>query len=272
MSIHTLQDLAGDRLILPALSIAMGSIPGAKSVSKFGTNTSVGTAPEYIWEQGNGWFYLPVATTLEVASSSVNDVMTSGSGAWSIVIEGLDANYNEIEETVELNGQTPVLTTLEFLYVNRVYIGTVLPGLQAAGSDEVNQGDIYVADDSTAWTAGVPVTSASIQAKILVEHGQTQQCIYTVPAGYTAYVVSGYVVTSSNQDSVFRVMTWNRTTNTRRTAFEGTISNSEFIKNNNPYIRLNSRVTVYVEAENPTSASAVSAGLDMILVDNKYLS
>lgn len=272
MSIHTLQDLAGSRLIMPELSIAMGAFPGVRAVAKFGTNPSVGTAAEYIWEQGNGWTYLPAATLLEVASTSAADVMTSGTGAWSIVIEGLDANYNEIEETVELNGQTPVLTTLEYLYVNRVFVGTVLPGLQASGVDEVNQGDIYVADDSTAWSVGVPVTAAAIQAKLIIEHGQTQQCIYTVPAGHTAYVVGGYVVTTSNQDSVFRVMTWNRTTMTRRTAFEGTISNSEFIKNNNPFITLNSTVTVYVEGENPTSASAISAGLDLILVDNKYLS
>ena len=271
MTIHTLHDLAGDRMILPALSIAMGAFPGVTAEAKFGTNPLVGTGFEYIWEQGNGWFFLPVATTLEVASTSALDVMTTGTGAWMVVVEGLDANYQFLAETVELNGQTPVLTQNEFLYVNRMFVGTVENDRQSAGVTEANQGEIRVADDSTAWSSGVPVTASAIQAMIEAVHGQTQQCIYTVESGMTAFVVGGYVVTSANQDTVFRVMTWNRTTNSRRVGFEGTISNSEFIKNNNPFLSVPQTATIWVEASNPTSPSAVSAGLDMIVVDNKYL-
>ncbi|MHC4302577.1 MAG: hypothetical protein ACYS7Y_35400, partial [Planctomycetota bacterium] len=74
---------------MPELNIAMGAIPGVTSVAKFGTNENVGTTPEYIWEQGNGWTKLPAATTLEVASTSALDVMTTGTGAWMVWIEGL---------------------------------------------------------------------------------------------------------------------------------------------------------------------------------------
>jgi len=263
MTVFTLHDSAGHELNDQWLAIEMGAIPGVSRMTKFGTNELVGTDVEFIWEAGNGWTKLAAATLLEVASSSTDDVMTTGSGAWAVLIEGLDADYAVQSEVVPLNGQTVVLTTKEYLYINRMYIAV-------SGSDEVNQGNVWIADDLATWSAGVPQEQNYIQGSIHLEHGQTQQCIYTVPLGFTAFVTGGYIITSANQDTEFHVMTYDRATNTRRIALEGTISNSAFTKDNKPYIGVENKTTVWVEAANASSPSAVSAGLDMILVDNKY--
>jgi hypothetical protein len=113
---------------------------------------------------------------MTVSSSDANDT-SAGTGARTIEISGLDGDYNEISETIILNGQTPVTTTNSFLRVNR---GIVL----TAGSGGVNAGIIYVGTGTV--TSGVPVN------KYTTINGdgtnQTLQAFWTVPAGYTAYI------------------------------------------------------------------------------------
>ena len=266
MSIHQLQNLSGDTLRDSALAIAMGAVPGVKHVNKFGTNRAISTTIEYVWAQGNGWTQLPATTLLEVASSSVNDVMTSGTGSWLVTIEGLDGNGLEITDIVELNGQTPVLTALQFSFVNSAYVSL-------CGSGQVNDGIIYIADDSTAWSSGVPVTSASIQGHISAGSGQTQQMIYKVPSNYWAFTTRGYITADSSKIITYRFFLVLPGTNCHRIGFEGTLSSGDTVLPFNPYFGpLPPGSIVYADAVVSTGSAAVSAGLDFILVDSKYMS
>ncbi len=265
MSINQLHDLAGFPLGDSALAIAMGAVPGVKHVNKFGTNHAISTTYEYIWNQGNGWTMLPATTLLEVASSSVNDVMTSGTGSWTLSIEGLDDDGLEITDTVELNGQTPVLTALQFSFVNRAYVAS-------CGTGEVNDGDIYIADDSTSWSVGVPVTAASIQGKIEANHGQTQQMIYKVPSSHWSFTTRGYITADSSKVVTYRFYLMLPGTNCRRIGFEGTLSSGDTVLNFNPYFGpVPPGSIVYADAIVDVGSAAVSAGLDFILVENKYM-
>jgi len=241
----------------------MHAVPGVTGLNKFGTNESVTTSFSYLWEFGDGWTPIPTATTLEVASTSALDT-AGGTGATGLTIEGLDDNYDEISDTVALNGQTPVVTTKLFLYVNRAFI-------TGAGSTEKNQGSIYVADDSTAWSSGVPVTDAAVQGLINPLHGQTQQVIYTVPAGFTAFVHDGYMTTEANIITRLRVMFWNRFTNAHRTAFEMTIKGPTFSHAPYPYVPFLEKNSVYMEVSVSAGTTTVSGGLNFVLVDNKQL-
>jgi hypothetical protein len=76
---------------------------------------------ETIWAEGGLYSYLTAATVLKVSSSSVNDT-SAGTGARTVELSGLDADYNEISELVTLNGQTPVNTTKLFLRINRMVV------------------------------------------------------------------------------------------------------------------------------------------------------
>ena len=98
-----------------------------------------------------------------------DDGSPAGTGAWSVVVEGLDTDYNEISETVTLNGISAVTTTASFFRINRAYVFE-------AGSGEVNAGniDLTIGDNE--------------QAFIEANEGQTHQTHYTVPAGHSLVV------------------------------------------------------------------------------------
>ncbi len=110
-----------------------------------------------------------------VSSSSANDT-SGGTGANTILIQGLDEDYNEIEETVVLNGQTQVATQLSYLRAYRSYV-------TLAGSAGTSGGTIYIA--SSGATGGVP--DGTVYASLSLGN-QTQIAAYTVPAGHTLYI------------------------------------------------------------------------------------
>jgi hypothetical protein len=145
----------------------------------FGRNAAVGTTPETIWESGAAYTWPAAAAVLEVTSSDNTADVLAGTGAQKITIEGLDANYLEVSEVVDMNGNTAVNTTNSYLRVNRVFVSQ-------AGSGLLNAGDIYLS--TGAQTAGVPNDATTIRAKITVGSSESIAAIYTVPAATTAYL------------------------------------------------------------------------------------
>ena len=160
------------------LEVAKGNIPGATAVFKFGYNPDVNGTEETIWNNGGNydWSALTAATLIYFSSTSTNDNIT-GVGARQVVIKGLDANYVEITETVDLTGQTQAATTQQFLRVNRAYVLT-------AGSRETSVGTIYGSSE-VGVAAGVPTGNIVVNMGLL---NQSQLGIYTVPAGKTFYL------------------------------------------------------------------------------------
>jgi hypothetical protein len=110
---------------------------------------------------------------MEVSSSSTSDT-SAGTGARTVVVQGLDASYNQIQETVILNGQTAVNTVNSYIRILHLYVASAGTGLAAAGT-------IYVGTGSV--TTGVP---AVVYWSYTAANGSTP-AIWTVPAGYTAY-------------------------------------------------------------------------------------
>lgn len=137
----------------------------------FGANDAVTTTYFDVWKQNIVRTDPTVAVKLGIASSSANDA-SAGTGARTARVTGLDANYNFLEETVTLNGQTKVVTVGTFLRVNKLEVLT-------AGTGLVNAGDIYAADTSDTFVAGVPQTATKIFARIQVGLNQTQMACYT---------------------------------------------------------------------------------------------
>jgi hypothetical protein len=157
------------------LAIARGFTKGHRSLYKFGYNPDVNSEEETVWSQGGNMTYPTSAVTMFVSSTSVNDA-NGGTGANSILIQGLDENYDEIEETVFLNGQTQVATQLAYLRVYRAFV-------TLAGTGGTSGGTIYIG--SSGATGGVPNTTVYANLSF---GNQTQIAAYTVPAGYTLYL------------------------------------------------------------------------------------
>jgi hypothetical protein len=157
------------------LAISKGHTKGHRTLYKFGYNPDVNGDEETVWSQGGDFPYPTSAVTMFVSSTSANDA-NGGTGANSILIQGLDENYDEVEETVLLNGQTQVATQNSYLRIYRAFV-------TLCGTGGTSGGIIYVG--SSGATGGVPNTT--IYANLHLGN-QTQIAAYTVPAGYTLYV------------------------------------------------------------------------------------
>ena len=79
------------------LQVARKQIQFHENIFKFGFNPDVDDALETIWAQGGLYSYLSAATVLKVSSSSTADDEGS-TGAETVELFGLDADYNEINE------------------------------------------------------------------------------------------------------------------------------------------------------------------------------
>jgi hypothetical protein len=148
------------------LDVARGAISNSKIVHKFGANFDIdqATDPESVCTGGGlyPWASLSSAQTIYCLS-------TSGSDTAVLNIEGLDANYNELTESVTLTGTSAVTTTNAFLRVFRMTY------------DADNAGDI---------TARTVSASGAIVAQIDTGYAQTLMAVYTIPAGFTGYLVA----------------------------------------------------------------------------------
>ena len=73
------------------IAARQGIIPGVKIVHKWGHNTNVGTS--FVPVTSSGTYQTPTsAQALEILSSDANDA-AAGTGARTVIVEGLDANW-----------------------------------------------------------------------------------------------------------------------------------------------------------------------------------
>jgi hypothetical protein len=165
------------------LQVGRGQITGHQYVFQFGQAATV-TTNQSIWANTGVYAFPAAATVMKISSANANDT-SAGSGARTVRIVGLDANYNVISEEVSLNGQTAVNTTNSYLRINDFYVLTCGSGNTAAGIIYAGTGVV---------TTGVPATIYSVMP---VAYNVQTQAIYTVPAGYTAYI-SSYTFSSNN--------------------------------------------------------------------------
>lgn len=160
------------------LQISRGQIDGHTSVIVFGYNQDIDTTEESVWPDGGTVPHITTATVMKVSSTSANDT-SAGTGARTVYISGLDGNYNVVSETVTLNGQTEVNTTNSYLAINDMQVMSVGSGGHNDGAINIGTGVV---------TAGVP---AVLHDLIGATFNSRTTGHYTVPAGYTGYMMQG---------------------------------------------------------------------------------
>lgn len=161
------------------LAVAKGDLSNYEIRHVFGYNPDVDSGTEEtIWTAGGLYVHLDTPTILTVSSTSANDT-SAGTGARTVYILGINSTGGEVSETVTLNGQTAVNTTHTYTEIQTAQVLTVGSGGQNAGSISLGTGTV---------TAGVP---ANIYGHILAGENQSLMGHYTVPAGYTGYLISG---------------------------------------------------------------------------------
>jgi hypothetical protein len=242
------------------LQVARNQILDHKVIFKFGFNPDINGVEETIWDAGDIYAYPSAATVMKVSSGSTNDT-AAGTGARTILVQGLDADYNEAQEIVTLNGQTAVNTTTSFLRVTRAYVLT-------AGSGGTAAGNIYVGVGTV--TTGVPAT---IYAQITLGENQTLMAIWTVPAGYTGYfdhfnVATG--TTNANQYITIRAVQRNFG-GVFRTLIKQSIGSNGIADFVIKYpIEVQEKTDLEIRASSSGSNNLVSADFSVIYIRNRY--
>lgn len=172
-----------------------GSIPNSQQFRVTGYNGDVGTTQEDIWEVGGLYAYPPVGgIQMRAVSTSASDT-AAGTGARTVRITYLDANYYTQHETITLNGTTPVNTVAtNILRVQDFHVATV------GSSDTGSAGDISLTNMAGSVTYSKMSTSVN----------RARQALYTVPVGKRAFIVVWRV--GGVIDANINAFTWIRAT------------------------------------------------------------
>lgn len=149
------------------IDIAKGIVPGRTAVRRFGHNLACGSSEETIWGLSSLYVYLTSAEQLKVSSSVPATDIPASTGAWTVLIYGLDANYRIITETVTLENLGPVTTIQSYL---RVCVAEVV----TAGTGGKNAGNISVKNNANTNTLGY----------IPAGENEAHMAFCTVPAGH----------------------------------------------------------------------------------------
>lgn len=154
------------------MKIARGMVKNVIPVHVSGYNPTA-SADETIWTASNAypWDSLVTDQTLYVKSSANNATDRS----LTVTIVGLDSNYDIISETVHLNitdSTIAVATSNTFTRINDMY----------CANGNTNVGTI---------TAHVTSGSGTVVDQLYPGHGRNMTAIYTIPRGYTGYLLKG---------------------------------------------------------------------------------
>lgn len=214
-----------------------GEIRGLEAVNKFGSNLDIDTAsaPETLWSTGGLYVFPTTSGSISVVSSSANDA-AAGTGARTIVVEGLDENYREITETFTMDGINPVNSSIwnNWLRVYRTFVAS-------AGTGEVNAGDITI-------TRGA-LTVATIPTDL----GQTQMAVFTIPEDKKGYIVSitGSLLRTGGNNISANVGLYCRGNGVKRLRYEFTVQttgSTTFTKHFKSPIVVDEKTDLYLNA------------------------
>ncbi len=185
------------------LQVAEGQVAWHEVRNIFGWQASTTTSFIPLWENATTYTYPASALTMTVTSASATD------NGGTVTIIGLDANYDEISETVVCNSTSAPTTTKGFYRINDVIF---------AKSTGVNVDIITIANGGTTY------------AKIAAGVGRNQASIYTVPRNHCFFL---YRIDAFSNDStaskpgLFRNFVQNPNGNVyvvARTTFDGNMN------------------------------------------------
>lgn len=242
----------------PLLEIAKEEIHETVVVNKFGRNAAVVSGgTEEIWD-GSAVYSFPATALMTSISQTTDQAAMQGE---TVQIMGLDANWSLVIQTAILNASnttTVVTLTTPLIRVNRMEV----------------QADVVTDQDIRLHNAG----ETQDYAVILAGNNQTLMAMYTVPNGKTAYMTNHYATINSGggAPTTLNIKLWARDNNN---SYEKQLKHilglngdvdayAQFQHFFIPYKKFTERTDIFLEATTSAAAADVSAGFDIILVND----
>jgi hypothetical protein len=149
------------------MHIALGHYPKVSHVHKFGARTGILTTASTIWDNGSTYPWDAFNTAGVATVSGASDA------GKLVTVDGLDANYDRVSETIAVGATGAV----EF---KRIFRGFM--------AEAANDGDIEV--------------NVNSQMVMQINEGlsQTLMAIYTVPRNHTALLMKGVATSGKDKD------------------------------------------------------------------------
>jgi hypothetical protein len=142
-----------------AIHIASGDTKGVSHINKFGATNGDVTAGT-IWDGNAAAVIYPYPANSVVAITS--DAADDGDDGKAVLVEGLDASFNAVSETINVAATGATV-------FSRIF--------RARMVDANNDGDVSLTMGGT------------VAAKIIEDKAQTLMAVYTVPANKTGYLI-----------------------------------------------------------------------------------
>jgi len=157
--------------------VAEGNITDHSFIHKFGAVPALSNgATGSVWDINDTvypWSAFDTAGVVNLDRANTSDANKV------ITVIGLDADYNETQESITLTNASNNTGTVVFKRVFRAFV--------ADGTTNVGNIDIQRASTTV--------------ARITATKGQTLMAVYTVPAGYTGYLYKGTASAQSGADA-----------------------------------------------------------------------
>ena len=236
--------------------VALGRRQGHTTWNKFGYNNDIDIGTETIWYTGGTFTPIVTARTLSVVSTDAADD-DGNTGANSVIIYGVDANWKEQTVVVTMNGITPVVTTETWMGVNRIAI-------YVSGTGQTNAGVIT----ATATTEG------TIQGEVPAGEGTTQQAIFFVEADHTALMDWLYITLTKNSGGtqpaiITKAFVYSAVSNSKYEVFrdhiKGDVENHTELRPSQPFI-VGEKSIVEFQCTTDQNNTEVTCRFSMILV------
>lgn len=239
-----------------SILIPMGAYPGITQINKFGQNANIAQGvQEEIWD-GAAAYSFPATALMTHVSQTTDQEALRGE---TVEVQGLDANFALVVQNVTLNGTLSTTAVALATPLIRVFRMKILSAVVA---------------DSTVRLHN----AAENQDYAIIGTGnqQTLMAIYTVPAGKTGYITQYYSLVNPGQGNptALPIKLWARD---NANGYASQLKHVMGIDLDftarvehpfNPYLKFPEKTDIFLTGTPVGAAANVTAGFDLILVDN----
>lgn len=230
------------------INAARGKLRNAFHIHKFGRNSAPANGvEETVWD---GSTIYPWSTTWFLGSAKVFlKSSATGDESKTIFIQGLDADYNLQSETVTLDAADSTVgveSANTYVRLFRMY----------------NNGSTPLVGDVSALYGSAVGTEV---AKILIGQEQTLMCVYTIPAGHTAYLLK-YDFSGSANAAIASRLLFCEYGGVFRIQHSGAVYGGHYVYEFQVPLPIPEKADIDLRLTASTGAAVLSANFDLLIV------